>query len=46
VGNEFFSFRALIDKVSESYPDHDIVEKQVTGARQGAWIVRPDSIYA
>lgn len=45
VGNEIFAFRALIDKVSESYPDHDIVEKQVTGVRQGAWLIRPNSIY-
>ncbi len=46
VGNEVFAFRALIDKVSESYPDHDIVEKQVTGVRQGAWVIRPNSVYA
>jgi hypothetical protein len=46
VGEEVFSFRALIDKVSESYPDHDIVEKQITGVRQGAWVIRPNSIYS
>lgn len=45
VGNEVFAFRALIDKVSESYPDHDVVEKQVTGVRQGDWLIRPNSVY-
>jgi hypothetical protein len=46
VGEEEVIFRALIETVGTNYPDHDIVEKTVSGSRQGAWIVPPDSVYA
>ncbi len=45
VGEEVIEFRALIETVGTSFPDHDIVEKSVSGSRQGAWILPPYSIY-
>lgn len=46
VGEEEIVFRALVETVGTNYPDHDIVEKTVSGSRQGDWIVPPDSVYA
>lgn len=45
-GNRWFAFWALFDKASVSYPDHNIVEASVSGARQGAMVVPFDSVYA
>lgn len=45
VGKELYAMQALFDKVSESYPDHDSVEVEVSGSRQGAWIIPPHSVY-
>jgi len=46
VGQEYFVGRVLIDSVSETYPDHEVVENDISGKRQGAWIVPPKSYYA
>lgn len=42
----YFAFWALFDKVSVSYPDHAVVEADMSGKRQGAMVVPFDSIYA
>ena len=44
-GNEVFAFNGLIEKVSESYPDHEKVEKEISGMRNGAWVYEPGSVY-
>lgn len=45
VGNEYFQFRALINKAAVDFPDHDIVSATLDGQRQGAMIVPFHSIY-
>lgn len=42
-GNKYFAFWALFDKYSESYPDHEVVEKEMSGVRQGDMVVPFDS---
>lgn len=44
--HEFFAFWALFDKVSVSFPDHELVEADMSGVRQGAMVVDFGSIYA
>lgn len=44
-GEEYFSGRILIESVSEDYPDHEVVERDISGMRQGEWIVPPQSKY-
>lgn len=45
-GNKYFAFWAVFDKASVSFPDHDVVEAELSGSRQGAMVVPFDSIYA
>jgi len=45
VGKEYTQFRILIDNFSESYPDHDKVENEISFQRQGDWVARPHSIW-
>ncbi|HEB28833.1 MAG TPA: hypothetical protein ENI05_13925 [Porticoccus sp.] len=45
VGKKHFVMQALLEKVSESFPDHDKIEKELSGMRQGAWIVPPNTVY-
>lgn len=45
VGKQYFVFQAILEKVSESYPDHEKVEIEISGKRQNGWIVPPKSIY-
>lgn len=45
VGREYFQFRGLIETVGEDYPDHEKVERTVSGMRQGAWHVPPSTIW-
>lgn len=45
-GNRYFAFWGLIDSVSADFPDHDVVEKEISGVRQGAMVVPFDAIYA
>lgn len=46
IGQKYFAFWALFDKVSVSFPDHEVVEASMTGVRQGAMVIPFDSIYA
>lgn len=45
VGREYFQFRGLIETVGEDYPDHEKVERSISGMRQGDWHVPPASIW-
>lgn len=45
-GKKFCAFRGVLDGLNKSYPDHEKVEVQASGKRQGAMIVPFDSIYA
>jgi len=45
VGKQVMAFQALIEKVSENYPDHEKVEKEISGQRQNGWVIAPNSIY-
>lgn len=45
-GQKYFAFWALFDKASISFPDHAVVEADMSGKRQGAMVVPFDSIYA
>jgi hypothetical protein len=45
VAKEFYAMRALISEFSEDYPDHETVEQEVSGMRQGEWVNRPGSIW-
>ena len=45
IGNQVFAFQALIEKVGENYPDHEKVEREVSGTRQNGWVIPPNSIY-
>lgn len=45
-GQKWMAFWALFDKVSVSFPDHEVVEADMSGVRQGAMVVPFDSIYA
>lgn len=43
--NRYFAFWGLVTKLSEDFPDHDVVEKSVSGVRQGAMVVPLNSLY-
>lgn len=43
--NRYFEFWGLITKLSEDFPDHDVVEKSVSGVRQGAMVIPLNSLY-
>lgn len=45
VGKENYQFQALIENGGGSYPDHEKVEIEVTGMRQGAYLIPRKSIY-
>ena len=45
VGNEIFAFNGLIESVGETYPDHEKVEKEISGMRNGPWVLEPGSVY-
>ncbi len=45
VGKEVIGLRFLVESFSEDYPDHEKVEQEVSGMRQGAWINVPSSIW-
>ncbi|KKK74645.1 hypothetical protein LCGC14_2881720, partial [marine sediment metagenome] len=45
VGKKHFVMQSLLEKISESFPDHDKVEKEISGMRQGDWIVPPNTVY-
>ena len=46
LGKEVITLRALIENFSESYPDHEKVEQEISFMRQGAWITRPTTVYS
>lgn len=46
VGNDYFVFRALFDSASTDFPDHEVVETEMSGVRQGAMVVPFNSRYA
>ena len=45
VGKENFQFKGLIESNGEDYPDHEKVEIELSGMRQGAFTIEPNSIY-
>lgn len=45
-GERYFAFRALFNKASVEFPDHEVVEGEMSGVRQGAMIIPFNSIYA
>jgi len=45
IGKENYQFQALIETGGESYPDHEKVETEITGMRQGAFLIPRKSIY-
>lgn len=45
IGKENYRFTALLETVGEDYPDHEKVEIEIAGMRQGAWDIEPNSIY-
>jgi hypothetical protein len=45
-GQRYFAFRGLFDKASLEFPDHEVVEGEMSGVRQGAMITDFNSIYA
>lgn len=44
-GKEFLEMQVLIESVSAPTPDHDVLEKEVSGMRQGAWVAPPESVW-
>ncbi len=45
VGKENFQFKALLESGGEDFPDHEKVEQELSGMRQGAFTIQPNSIY-
>jgi hypothetical protein len=45
VGKKYLEMECLIESISGNTPDHDVLEKEVSGMRQGAWIAPPDSYW-
>ncbi len=45
VGKEIYQMQVLIESVGEDYPDHEKVEMEISGMRQGAFLIEPNSIY-
>lgn len=45
VGKKYLEMECLLETVSGSNPDHDVIEKEISGMRQGAWIAPPDSYW-
>lgn len=43
--HRYFAFWGLITKLSEDFPDHDVVEKSISGVRQGAMVIPLNSLY-
>ncbi len=44
-GRRYFAFNGLIDTLSPNFPDHDIVDKSISGMRQGAMVIPFDALY-
>lgn len=45
VGKKYLEMEVLLETVSGTTPDHDVLEKELSGMRQGAWIAPPDSYW-
>lgn len=45
-GNKYFAFWSLFDKNSVTFPDHEVVEAEMSGVRQGEMVIPFDSFYA
>ena len=45
-GKDWLSMQVFIDSVSEPYASQTLVEKDISGKRQGAYIVPPRTIYS
>ena len=45
VGKKYLEMECLIETISGNTPDHDVLEKEVSGMRQGAWVAPPDSYW-
>jgi len=45
VGKEVFSFIMLVSTDGEKFPDHEVVDVEISGKRQGDFIILPTSIY-
>ncbi len=45
VGKKYLEMECLIETVSGNTPDHDVLEKEISGMRQGAWVAPPDSYW-
>ncbi len=45
VGKKYLEMECLLETVSGNTPDHDVLEKEISGMRQGAWIAPPDSYW-
>lgn len=44
-GNEYWAMRVLLEEGGEDFGDHEVVTGNVTGMRQGGFIIPPGSIY-
>lgn len=44
-GKKYLEAYVIIETVSGNNPDHDVIEKELSGMRQGAWKAHPDSIW-
>ena len=45
IGNEVFAFNGLIESAGETYPDHEKIERELSGMRNGPWVLEPGSVY-
>lgn len=44
-GKKYCAFRGVIDGISKDYPDHEKVDLQISGKRQGSMTIPFDSVY-
>lgn len=45
VGKKYLEMKCLIETVTGNTPDHDVLEKEISGMRQGKWVAHPDSYW-
>lgn len=45
INKKYLEMECLLETVSGNTPDHDVIEKEISGMRQGAWIAPPDSYW-
>lgn len=45
IDKKYLEMECLLESVSGNTPDHDVLEKEISGMRQGAWIAPPDSYW-